>query len=118
MPLQMRLNRRRELSRTRQSNCMDMNEGALGDRYDSLSMDEEIALSTLREIVAKSRANGIAVDIGYLERAILAAGGSRAGRPENGSSTTFILYGVRFSIRSGDVLPGAVEVSFNPVRKW
>jgi hypothetical protein len=82
------------------------------ERGKMLTACEGEALSMLREIVAGIRARGVTVDIGSLEWAIRAAGGSRVAQEGEGSPDTFTLNGARFTAKPSASAVGKIEVFF------
>jgi len=87
------------------------NQSEIG-RGGTLTASEEEALSLLREIVAAIRRRGAAVDIGSLERALGAAGGSRVTQSGDGSPDTFTLKGAQFTARPSASAVGKIELFF------
>lgn len=77
-----------------------------------LNVDEERALSLLREVVAEIRAHGQPADLPRLEAAITGRGGWSAEGESSLDVRTFRLQGALFSVRAAIEPPGAVEVSF------
>jgi hypothetical protein len=77
-----------------------------------LTAREEEALSKLREIVAGIRARGVTADVGSLELAIRASGGSRVTQSGEGSPVTFTLNGARFTAGPSVSAVGKIEIHF------
>ncbi len=81
---------------------------------DVLTIDEEGALSLLREIVAGVRATGLGPNVMNVGEAVVAAGGSALDVAGDREVGTYTLAGARFTLQPAPGADGRIEVSFLP----
>jgi hypothetical protein len=91
--------------------------GACDEPIDVLTLDEESALKSIREIVGVIRANGLAVLVEDIEGAFVSIGGTVSTEKDEAGSKIYGLRGARFSLSADTGSGGAIQLSFLPVAR-
>jgi hypothetical protein len=91
--------------------------GCRVEPVDVLTLDEESALGTIREIVSGIRAGGRPAQMEEVEKAVMAAGGTVLVDTDAGGSRIYGLSGARFSLSADSVSGGAILLSFVPAAR-
>jgi hypothetical protein len=81
---------------------------------DVLTVHEEGALSSIREIVAGIRAKGRPVTVEDVEKALISVGGTVSGDTEGAGSRTYDFCGARISLSADSGSGGTIQLIFIP----